>query len=115
MFCAENFSAYDNMVDMLSTHAAAAAAVATVYSEPAKDVTFPAPLVARVIASPPLEVTTVANDPPMARNNISQFILDYEMPLTSYGLEDTSDIASRPTQSRASLKSILHEHAPTTQ
>jgi len=41
------------------------AAVATVYCEPAKDVTFPAPLVARVIALPPSEVTTVANDPPM--------------------------------------------------
>ena len=48
------------------THAEAAAAVATVYSEPANDVTCPAPLVASVIAWPPLEVTTVANDPPMA-------------------------------------------------
>ena len=39
--------------------AAAAAQVATVYSDPAKLVTTPAPLVASVMASPPAEVTIV--------------------------------------------------------
>lgn len=44
-----------------------AAAVATVYCEPAKLVTVPKASVASVIASPPAEVMTVAATPPMAR------------------------------------------------
>lgn len=43
----------------LDVTAAPAALVATVYSEPAKLVTTPAPLVASVMASPPFEVMTV--------------------------------------------------------
>jgi hypothetical protein len=53
----------------------AAAAVATVYSEPAKEVTAPAPLVARVTAWPPADVITVATEPPMARRTL---IIEYE-------------------------------------
>ena len=68
------------------------------YSEPANDVTSPAPLVARVIASPPLDVTTVANDPPMAKTISDQFILGHGMSLTSYCLEDTSGIASHTVE-----------------
>ena len=40
--------------------------VAAVYTEPAKVVTTPAPLVASVMASPPAEVMIVASEPPIA-------------------------------------------------
>ena len=49
-----------------NAYAEAIAAVATVYCEPAKEVTLPAPLVASVMAAPPTEVTTVTADPPIA-------------------------------------------------
>ena len=39
----------------------------TVYSEPANDVTTPAPLAARVTAGPPTDVTILSATPPMAR------------------------------------------------
>jgi len=38
----------------------------TVNSEPANEVTTPAPLVARVIAAPPTEVTILSTTPPTA-------------------------------------------------
>lgn len=41
--------------------------VATVYTEPPKEVTAPAPLVASVMAFPPSEVITVTKDPPAAK------------------------------------------------
>lgn len=44
----------------------AAAAVATVYWDPANEVTAPAPEDAKVMALPPSEVTMVAADPPIA-------------------------------------------------
>ena len=46
-----------------------ASEVATVYTEPAKDVTSPAPLVASVIAWPPADVTIVATCPPTAESD----------------------------------------------
>jgi hypothetical protein len=52
--------------DLILDAADSAAAVAIVYSDPANDVTFPAPLVARVIACPPSEVTIVTALPPIA-------------------------------------------------
>jgi hypothetical protein len=45
---------------------APAAPVASVYLEPAKVTTLPTPSVARVIASPPAEVTIVTACPPAA-------------------------------------------------
>lgn len=49
----------------------ATAAVATVYWEPAKEVTAPAPEAARVIAPPPTLVTMVTALPPAAEKKIS--------------------------------------------
>lgn len=49
----------DAATDILLETSEPTALVATVYSEPAKEVTTPAPLVANVTASPPAEVTTV--------------------------------------------------------
>ena len=106
MFCEINISTNEALDLHKCTHAEAAAAVATVYSEPANDVTCPAPLVASVIAWPPLEVITVANDPPIAKGTSDQIKLGYKLLLTSYSLEDISCIASSLTKSRASLRFI---------
>lgn len=52
--------------------ALAAAAVATVKTDPPKEVTSPAPEVARVRAEPPSWVTTVKTEPPIADGEMGQ-------------------------------------------
>jgi hypothetical protein len=71
------------------------AAVAIVYSDPANDVTCPAPLVASVIACPPTEVTTVTALPPIAVIRVGFItcfspLLVKEALLTGYSLEHSS-------------------------
>lgn len=46
----------------------------TVNSEPANEVTTPAPLVARVIAEPPTEVTILSTTPPTAAEDTDKHV-----------------------------------------
>lgn len=71
----QTVGAWNHRRNVFGTYVVAAEAispVATVYCDPAKDVTTPAPLAARVMAWPPAEVTTVAAEPPKARNRGSE-------------------------------------------